>query len=169
MTAIPDPYVLILLQKHNALKLLKGAYGKILTPLSIIEEIPSNTLDEALTEGWFELQDAETDYLMQVDKIESKSGIRLSVHEEACLALALQHRARPIVTNDREVEIVAKILGISTEGIPSAIISASRSGMISKEDGLKLFLKIYQTILPGLGTAELFRNSPRWQDLNTKV
>ncbi len=169
MTAIPDPHVLILLQKHNALRLLKDAYQKVLIPTSIIEEIPTNALDEALTEGWMEFFDPEMNYLMQVDKIESKSGIRLSVHEEACLALALQHKAQPVLTNDREVDTVAGILEITTAGIPSVIIGASRSGTIPKREGLELFHNIYGRMLPGLGIERLFENCPKWQESDTKT
>ncbi len=162
MTATTDPTILIPLLKHNALHLLKGAYNEVILPTSIIQEIPSNSLDNALTDGWLTLIDADTDSFMRVDRIESRSGIRLSPHEESCVALALQYDAEPVVTNDREVDTLARLLEISTEGIPSVIIKASRSCMISKEDGLKLFRKIYRGSLPGLGIEELFRKSSKW-------
>jgi predicted nucleic acid-binding protein len=162
MTATTDPSILITLLKHKALHLLKGAYNKVIVPTSIIEEIPSSSLDKALTDGWLSLLDVDTDYFMRVDRIESRSGIRLSPHEESCVALALQYDAEPIVTNDREVDSLAKLLKISTDGIPSVIIQASRSGIISKEDGLKLFREIYRESLPGFGIEEQFRKSPRW-------
>jgi len=149
VTAVPD--IQILLPKHKVLWLLKAAYGNILVPTSVIQEVQSNTMDQAISEGWLELLDPDTDYVMRVDEIESRSGIGLSTGEEDCIALALQHEAHPIVTNDREVGAVAKLLGIRTEGIPSVILRASNSGAISKEDGLRLFHEVYRSICPSLG------------------
>ncbi len=163
MTAAPDPSVMILLVKHESLGLLKDAYVSVVMPTSIIEVIPSNSLDEAITGGWLELQDPDTDYVMRVDGIQARSGIKLSVHEEACIALALQRGAHPVITVDREVQEAARLLGVSAEGIPSLIIAASRSGAISKEDGMRLLHKIYEGLLPGLGIEMILQNSPEWR------
>lgn len=166
MIVTPDPGVMILLVKHSALGLLKAAYGKVVVPTSIIETIPSTALDEAIAEGWLELHDPDIDHVMKVDKIQAKSGIKLSVHEEACIALALQLGANAISTIDREVQEAARLLGVSVEGIPSLIMAASRSGAISKEDGIRLFHKIYEALLPGLGIEMLLQNSPEWHSSN---
>jgi predicted nucleic acid-binding protein len=100
---------------------------------------------------------------MRVDGIQARSGIKLSVHEEACIALALQRGAHQVITVDREVQKAARLLGVSAEGIPSLIIAASRSGTISKEDGMRLFHKIYEGLLPGLGMEMILQNSPEWR------
>jgi len=163
MTATPDPSVVILLVKHQSLRLLKDAYGSVVLPTSIIEVIPSNTLDEAIAEGWLQLHDPETDYVMKVDEIQAKSGIKLSVHDEACIALVLQLGAQPVLTIDREVQEAARLLGVSVEGLPSLILAASKSGAISKEDGMRLFHEIYEGLLPGLGIEMILQNSPEWR------
>ena len=159
MTAAPDPSAMILLVKHDSLGLLKAAYSSAVVPTSIIEVIPSNSLDEAITGDWLELQDPDTNYVMRVDGIQARSGIKLSVHEEACIALAIQRGAHPVITVDREVQQAARLLGVSAEGIPSLIIAASRLGAISKEEGIRLFHKIYAELLPGLGIEMILRNS----------
>jgi predicted nucleic acid-binding protein len=156
MTATSDLATLIILLKHKAIRLLSGAYSEILVPMSIIEEVPTTSLDDALSEGWIQLMEADTNYLMRVDETEARSGIKLSVDEEGCIALSLQYEAHPVVTSDRQVETVAELLGITTEGIPSAIIGASRSGMISEKESLKIFHEIYEDLLPGFGVEGIF-------------
>jgi predicted nucleic acid-binding protein len=157
---------MILLAKHDALHLLESAYIKVAVPTSIIEVIDSTALDKGISEGWLELFDPDIDHVMRVDEIESRSGLKLSVYEEACIALALQLRADAILTLDREVQAAAKLLGIRVDGIPSLLLAASRSGSISKEEGMRLFHKICNEIVPGLGVEVSFQNSPRWQTLD---
>ncbi|MEM2942538.1 MAG: hypothetical protein QXT81_03855, partial [Candidatus Bathyarchaeia archaeon] len=117
MTVIPDPISMVLLARHDALELLAGAYAKVAVPTSIIEVIESTALDKGISEGWLELLDPDIDHVMRVDEIQSRSGVKLSVHEEACIALALQLRADAVLTIDREVQLAAKLLGLRVDGI----------------------------------------------------
>lgn len=147
MIAIPDMQIMILLLKQNNLQLLKLAYDKIIIPTSYISEITGEKLDTALSDGWLEIFDPDFEHLMHIDQIESKTGIKLSVSEEECVALALKNKAI-VLTEDRENNTVAKHLNLEVEGISQMIIRAHKSNKISKEEGIRLLREIHNSIAP---------------------
>ena len=105
---------------------------------AIIESIEKvdglgSQMDEALAEGWIMFEDANTDKIMEVDKKESETGIRLSMDEEEAIALALQIDAKTFLTNDREVARIASFLRIPTSGIPPMLLWAVRNRKLSKK------------------------------------
>jgi predicted nucleic acid-binding protein len=147
MIAIPDMQIMILLLKQNQLQLLRLTYDKIIIPTSYISEISGAKFDTPLSEGWLEIFDPDFEHLMHVDQAESKTGIKLSVSEESCLALALQNKAI-VLTEDRENHTVAKLLYLEIEGISQIIIRACKSNKISKETSIKLLREIHNSIAP---------------------
>ena len=84
---------------------------------------------------------------MHIDRIESKTGIKLSVSEEECVALALKNKAI-VLTEDRENNTVAKHLNLEVEGISQMIIRAHKANKISKEEGIRLLREIHNSIAP---------------------
>jgi len=147
MIAIPDMQVAILLLKHNKFGLLNFSYEKIMIPTAYIAEITGGNFDTPISEGWLEIFDPDLEHLMHTDRIESKTGIKLSICEESCVALAIQNKAI-VLTEDREINTVAKLLELKVEGLSQIIIRAHKSNKISKEDGVRFLREIYGSVSP---------------------
>ncbi len=149
MIAIPDMQVAILLLKHNKFGLLNFSYEKIMIPTAYIAEITGGNFDTPISEGWLEIFDPDLEHLMHTDRIESKTGIKLSICEESCVALAIQNKAI-VLTEDREINTVAKLLELKVEGLSQIIIRAYKSNKISKEDGVRFLREIYGSVSPSV-------------------
>lgn len=147
MIAIPDMQIAILLLKHNKFGLLNDSYEKIIIPTAYITEITGGNFDAPISEGWLEIYDPDLENMMHIDQIESKTGIKLSVCEESCVALAIQNKAI-VLTEDKEINTVAKYLELKVEGISQIIIRAYKSNKISKEDSIRFLREIYGSVSP---------------------
>lgn len=147
MIAIPDLQIAILLLKLNKFGLLNDSYEKIVIPTVYISEITGGNFDTPISEGWLEIYDPDLENMMQIDRIESKTGIKLSVCEESSVALAIQNKAI-VLTEDREIKTVAKYLELEVEGISQIVLRAYKSSRISKEDSIKVLREIYGSVSP---------------------
>ncbi|WP_455278477.1 hypothetical protein [[Eubacterium] cellulosolvens] len=145
MIASPDMQVTILLLNHNKFGLLKDSYEKIIIPTVYIAEITGGNFDAPLAEGWLEIYDPDLEDMMNIDRIESKTGIKLSVCEESCIALAIKNKAI-VITEDREISTVAKFLELKVESIFQIIVRAYKSKRISKEDSIRFLREIYGSV-----------------------
>jgi predicted nucleic acid-binding protein len=145
--AIPDMQMSILLLNFNKFELLNDSYKKIVIPTVYITETTGAKFDTPISEGWLEIYDPDVENMMQIDRIESKTGIKLSVCEESCVALAIQNKAI-VLTEDREIKNVAKFLKLEVEGISEIIIRAYKSKKISREDSVRFLREIYGKISP---------------------
>lgn len=133
--------------KLDKFEFLKNSYEKIVIPTAYITEITGGNFDKPLSEGWLEIYDPDIDDMMQIDRIEAKTGIKLSVCEESCVALAIRNKAI-VLTEDREVKTVAKFLDLEYEGISQIITRAYNSKKISKEDSVRFLREFYGNVSP---------------------
>jgi predicted nucleic acid-binding protein len=147
MIASPDMQLMILLLKHNRFALLKESYEKIIIPTAYIAEITGGNFDAPLAEGWLEIYDPDFENMMNVDRIESKTGIKLSVCEESCIALANKNKSI-VLTEDREISTIARFLNLEVEDISHIIIRAYKSKRISKEDCIRFLREVYSEVSP---------------------
>jgi predicted nucleic acid-binding protein len=145
--AIPDMQIAILLLKLNKFEMLNDSYEKIVIPTAYITEITGANFDTPISKGWLDIYDPDLENMMQIDRTESKTGVKLSVCEESCVALAIKNKAI-VLTEDREIMTVAKFLDLEIEGISQIILRAYKSKKISKEDSIRFLREIYGSISP---------------------
>jgi predicted nucleic acid-binding protein len=149
-----DSFSLILVSKLNLFNLLKEKYSESSIPMSVynkaiiesIEQVDNlgSNMDDALAEGCIMFEDPNTDSIMKVDRKESETGIKLSMDEEEAVALALQMNVEVLLTNDQEVAKMADLLGISTIGIPTILLWASKNRKVTKPEILDLCEKSFK-------------------------
>jgi predicted nucleic acid-binding protein len=145
--AIPDMQIAILLLKLNKFEMLNDSYEKMVIPTAYITEITGANFDTPISKGWLDIYDPDLENMMQIDRTESKTGVKLSVCEESCVALAIKNKAI-VLTEDREIMTVAKFLDLEIEGISQIILRAYKSKKIPKEDSIRFLREIYSNISP---------------------
>ena len=134
----------MLKEKYAESKIPMSVYNKaIIESIEQVDNLGSN-MDDALEDGSIMFEDPNTDSIMEVDRKESETGIKLSMDEEEAVALALQLNAEVLFTNDQEVARMADLLGISTIGIPAILLWAFKNGKITKPEILDLCEKSFK-------------------------
>lgn len=115
---ISDASCFILFQKINALDLLAGAYGRVLTTPTVAAEVRFDLPD------WVDIvtpHDRDTEkYLAE----------KVDAGEASAIALALETDDSSIILDDLKARRLAKSLGLDVTGSVGVILNAKSIGLI---------------------------------------
>lgn len=117
-TIISDTSCLIILDKINALVLLKEVYGEIITTPEIVEEYGD------LLPLWIKIKAVKNKSSQKILELQIDKG------EAIAIALAIETANSLLILDDFKARKIANNLGIAVTGTVGVIIRAKLSGVI---------------------------------------
>jgi len=126
LAAASDAGPLIWLAKCDILHLLEKLYSETTIPEAAYDEAVIRGLEKgyedaqatkkAIEEGWIRVCKSKKQFTDKVEDIEDKLGIELGEGEREAIALALEKKISPFLTNDEDEYQTGKTLGQEPKG-----------------------------------------------------